>query len=52
MAVGLNINDSEKQKLNPRAHMTPPRSNIHVNYHDIQTSSPLKLLGLLKPNFI
>ena len=28
--------------------MAPPRGNIHVYYHNIQTSSPLKPLGQLK----
>ena len=45
------INDSEK-KLDPRAHMPPPQGIIHVYYHNIQTSSPLKPLGQLKPNFM
>ena len=50
-AVGLNINDSEKN-WTPGAHMPPPQGNIHVYYHNIQTSSPLKPLGQLKPNFM
>ena len=49
--VGLNINDSEK-KMDLRAHMPTPGGNIHVYYHNIQTSSPLKPLGQLKPNFM
>ena len=32
--------------------MSPPRGNIHVYYHKIQTSSPLKPLSQLKPNFM
>ena len=32
--------------------MPPPRGNIHVYYHNIQTSSPLKPLGQSKPNFM
>ena len=31
--------------------MPPPRGNIHVYFHNIQTSSPLKPLGQTKPNF-
>ena len=49
--MGLNINDSEK-KMDLRAHIPTPRGNIHVYYHNIQTSSPLKPLGQLKPNFM
>ena len=37
--------------MDPRAHMPPPRGNIHVHLHNIQTSSPLKPLGQSKPNF-
>ena len=37
--VGLNINDSEKN-WTPGAHVPPPRGNIHVYFHNIQTSSP------------
>ena len=50
-AVGLNINDSEKN-WTPGAHMPPPRGNIHVYYHNIQTSSPLKPVGQSKSNFM
>ena len=32
--------------------LPPPRGNIHVYYSDIQRSSPLKLLGQSKPNFM
>ena len=32
--------------------MPIPRGNIHVYYHNIQTSSPLRPLGQLKPNFM
>ena len=49
-AVGLNINDSENN-WTPGAHLPPPRGIIHVNYHNIQTSS-LKPLGQSKPNFM
>ena len=46
--VGLNINDSKKN--GPKGSYAPtPRDNIHVYYHNIQTS-PLKPLGQLKPN--
>ena len=34
-----------KKKWTPGAHVPPPRGNIHVYYHNIQTSSPLKPLG-------
>ena len=50
-AVGLNINDSEK-KWTSGAHMPPPRGSIQVYFHNIQTSSPLKLLGQSKSNFM
>ena len=30
------------KKMNLRAHMPTPRGNIHVYYHNIQTSSPLE----------
>ena len=43
------INDSEKN-WTPGAHMPPPPGNIHVHYHNIQTSSSLKPLGQSKPN--
>ena len=51
MAIGLNINDSER--MDPRVHMPPSRGNIHVHvyFHNIQTSSPLKPLGQSKPDF-
>ena len=49
--LGLNMNDSEN-KWTPGAHMPHPWGNIHVHYHNIETSSPLKLLGQSKPNFI
>ena len=29
-----------KKKMDLRAHMSTPRGNIHVYYHNIQTSSP------------
>ena len=45
------MNDSEK-KMDLRAHMPRPGGNIHVYYHNIQTSSPLKPLGQLRPNFM
>ena len=32
----------KKKKWTPGAHLPPPRGNIHVYYHNIQTSSPLK----------
>ena len=41
-----------KKKMDLRAHMTTPRGNIHVYYHNIQTSPPLKPHGQLKPNFM
>ena len=50
-SVGLNLNDSEN-KLDPRAYLAPPRGYINIYYHNIQTSSPLKPLGRLKPNFM
>ena len=31
-----------KKKMDLRAHMPTPGGNIHVYYHNIQTSSPLK----------
>ena len=39
------------KQLTPEAHtcMSPPQGNMHVYYHNIQTSS-LKLLGQSKPN--
>ena len=40
-----------KKNWTPGAHLPPPRGNIHVYYHNIQTSSPLKPLGESKPNF-
>ena len=40
LAVELNINDSEKHWI-PGAHLPPTRGNIHANYHNIKTSSPL-----------
>ena len=43
-AVGLNINDSEKN-WTPGAHLPQPRGIIHVYYHNIQTSSPLNPLA-------
>ena len=49
--VRLNINDSEKN-WTPGAHIPPPLGNLHVHYHNIQTSSPLKPLGQSKPNFM
>ena len=45
------INDSETQ-LAPGAHLPPPRGNIHVYYHSIQTSSSLKPVRQSKSNFI
>ena len=42
--VGLNINDSEKN-WTPGADLPQPRGIIHVYYHNIQTSSPLKRLA-------
>ena len=50
-AVGLNINDSKKN-WTPGAHVPPPRGNIHVYLHYIQTFSPLKPLDQSKPNFM
>ena len=50
MGSRTEYNDSEK-KLDPRVYMAPPRGNIYVYYHIIQTS-PLKPLGQLKPNFM
>ena len=32
--------------------MPPPWGSIHVYFHDLQTSSPLKPLGQSKPNFV
>ena len=45
----LNFNDSENN-WTPGAHV--PRGNIHVYFHNIQTSSPLRPLGQSKPNFM
>ena len=49
-AVGLNINDSET-KWTPGAHLPPPRGNIHVYYHNIQTSSPPETAWRIKAKF-
>ena len=49
--VGLNIiNDT--QKVGPKGLYGRIPGNIHVYYQNIQTSSSLKLLGQLKPNFM
>ena len=40
------------KKGTPGAHMLPPRGNIHVYLHNIQTSSPLKPLGQSRPTFM
>ena len=41
------------KKIGPQELMCPPpRGNIHVYFHNIQTSSPLKPLGQSKPNFM
>ena len=47
-AVGLNINDPG-EKWSPGAHMPQARGSIHEYFHNIQTSSPLKLLSQSKP---
>ena len=41
-----------KKNWTPGAHLPQPRGIIHVYYHNIQTSSSLKLLGQSKPNFM
>ena len=48
--VGLNINDSKK--VGPKGLYGRTPGNIHVYYQNIQTSSSLKPLGKLKPNFM
>ena len=50
-ALGLTINDSDK-KWTTGTYMPPPRGNIHVYLHNIQTSAPLKPLGQSKSNFM
>ena len=41
-----------KTNLSPGGWLPLPRGYIHIYDHNIQTSSPLKLLGQSKPNFI
>ena len=50
-ADGQNVYVYEKI-LSPGGCLPLPRGYIHVYDHNIQTSSPLKLLGQSKPNFI
>ena len=53
--VGLNINDPDTKKWTQGLICPHPRAIYmydHVFYHNIQTSSPLKPLGQLKPNFM
>ena len=50
--IRLNINISEKEKLDPRCSYATIQGNIHVYYHNIQTCSPLKHLCQPKSNFI
>ena len=40
------------KEMTPGAHMPPPRGSIHVYFHKLQTSSPLKPLVQSKPNFM
>ena len=41
-----------KKELDPRAYMPSTRGSIHVYYHNIQTSSPLKPIGHLKSQIL
>ena len=52
-AVVLNINDSEK-KMDSRVSSapTPGQYTVHVYFHNIQTSSPLKPPGQSKVTLI
>ena len=45
------LKGSSDLKWTPGAHLSPTWGNIHVCYHNIQTSSPMKPLGQSKPNF-
>ena len=50
--ISKKLGMNHEKKMDLRAHMPTPWGNIHVYYHNIQTSSPLKPLGQLKPNFM
>ena len=42
----------QREKTAPRDHQLGPRGYIHIDDHNVQTSSSLKPLGQSKPNFM